>query len=111
MPGSRRPPPAFVVRSGWRPPGKGATVQGDTLVDPALVVAAQEGNSAAMDELVAAHLPLVYNLVGRALRGHADVDDVVQETMLRLVNGLPRLRDPERFRSWLVTIAIRQIQE
>jgi RNA polymerase sigma factor (sigma-70 family) len=83
----------------------------DTLVDAGLVVAAQRGDRAAMEELVAVHLPLVYSLVGRALRGHADVDDVVQETMLRLVNGLHTLREPERFRSWLVTIAMRQIQE
>jgi RNA polymerase sigma factor (sigma-70 family) len=84
---------------------------GDTLVDSALVVAARDGDRAAMDDLVSAYLPLVYNVVGRALRGHADVDDVVQETMLRVVHGLPGLRDPQRFRSWLVTIAMRQIQE
>jgi len=42
---------------------------------------------------------LVYSIVGRALNGDADVDDVVQETMLR---ALGSLRAPERFRSWLV---------
>ncbi|WP_344289738.1 sigma-70 family RNA polymerase sigma factor, partial [Streptomyces synnematoformans] len=64
-----------------------------------------------MDRLVAGWLPLVYNVVGRALGGHADVDDVVQETMLRAVRRLPSLRDPDRFRSWLVAIAMRQIRE
>ncbi|MFI0742148.1 RNA polymerase sigma factor [Streptomyces sp. NPDC021100] len=53
----------------------------------ALVEAARTGDTAAQDELVAACLPLVYNIVGRALNGHADVDDVVQETMLRVING------------------------
>lgn len=86
-------------------------MQGDTRVDADLVVAAKEGDRAAMDELVAAYLPMVYNVVRRALRDHADVDDVVQETMIRMVHGLPGLRDPERFRPWLMTIAIRQIQE
>ena len=57
------------------------------------------------------YLPLVYNVVGRALRGHADVDDVVQETMLRVVRRLPELRDPESFRSWVMAITIRQIQD
>ncbi|GIJ78380.1 RNA polymerase sigma factor, sigma-70 family [Micromonospora phaseoli] len=74
-----------------------------------LVVAAQEGDLSARDELVAAHLPLLYNVVGRALSGHADVDDVVQETLLRVVRDLPALRTPESFRSWLVAIALRQI--
>ncbi|GAA3337104.1 hypothetical protein GCM10020358_12140 [Amorphoplanes nipponensis] len=75
-----------------------------------LVRDAQAGGAGALDELVAAHLPLVYNVIGRALGGHPDVDDVVQETMLRAIHALPSLREPERYRSWLVTIAYRQIQ-
>ncbi|GAA2629672.1 sigma-70 family RNA polymerase sigma factor [Paractinoplanes durhamensis] len=75
-----------------------------------LVREAQSGHNDALDELIALHLPLVYNIIGRALAGHPDVDDLVQETMLRAIRGLPGLRDPERFRSWLVSIAYRQIQ-
>ncbi|MEU0691450.1 sigma-70 family RNA polymerase sigma factor [Streptomyces uncialis] len=74
------------------------------------VVAAQRGDRAARDRLTAAYLPLVYNVVGRALDGHADVDDVVQETMLRALGGLSGLREPERFRSWLVAIAMNQVR-
>jgi len=77
----------------------------------ATVAAAQAGDEHALDELVAAYLPLVYNVVGRALAGHSDVDDVVQETMLRVVNSLPKLREPQSFRSWLVSIALRQVHE
>ena len=75
-----------------------------------LVRDAQGGDSDALDALVAEHLPLVYNVVGRALGGHPDVDDVVQETMLRSIGALGSLREPDRYRSWLVTIAYRQIQ-
>ncbi|MFD5713474.1 sigma-70 family RNA polymerase sigma factor [Streptomyces pharetrae] len=74
-----------------------------------LVVAAQRGDQRARDELVSAYLPLLYNVIGRALSGHADVDDVVQETLLRAVRDLPALRSPESFRSWLVSITLRQI--
>ncbi|MFJ4775427.1 sigma-70 family RNA polymerase sigma factor [Streptomyces sp. NPDC088762] len=74
-----------------------------------LVVAAQAGDDRAREELIAAYLPLVYNIVGRALSGHADADDVVQETLLRVVRDLPALRAPESFRSWLVSITLRQI--
>ncbi|BCJ76729.1 hypothetical protein CS0771_62730 [Catellatospora sp. IY07-71] len=83
----------------------------NTLADPALVVAARAGDRQAVARLLAEHLQLVYNIVGRALHGHPDVDDVVQETMLRAVQALPSLREPERFRSWLVAIAVRQIQD
>jgi RNA polymerase sigma factor (sigma-70 family) len=76
-----------------------------------VVVAAKAGDRQAMDELVAEYLPLVYNIVGRALGGDVDVDDVVQETMLRVVHGIDGLRDPDRFRSWLVAIAVRQIND
>ncbi|KAA6213490.1 sigma-70 family RNA polymerase sigma factor [Streptomyces albofaciens JCM 4342] len=74
-----------------------------------LVVAAQAGDDRAREKLIAAYLPLLYNIVGRALSGHADVDDVVQETLLRVVRDLPDLRAPESFRSWLVSITLRQI--
>ncbi|GAA3148290.1 sigma-70 family RNA polymerase sigma factor [Streptomyces rectiviolaceus] len=77
--------------------------------DP-LVTAAQTGDQHAQDQLVAGYLPLVYNIVGRALDGHADVDDVVQETMLRALAGLASLRDPASFRSWLVAIAMNEIR-
>jgi RNA polymerase sigma factor (sigma-70 family) len=91
--------------------GQRGQVGEDGRTDVAVVAAAQAGDPRALDDLIADHLPLVYNLVGRALRGHADVDDVVQETMLRVVHGLDRLRDPASFRSWLVAITMRQIQE
>jgi RNA polymerase sigma factor (sigma-70 family) len=76
-----------------------------------LVVAAQRGDRSALDALAAAYLPLVYNVVGRAMNGHHDVDDVVQETMLRALRGVDQLRDPAAFRSWLVAIAIRQVRD
>ncbi|MET7419230.1 sigma-70 family RNA polymerase sigma factor [Dactylosporangium sp. NPDC005555] len=76
----------------------------------ALVVAAKSGDRDALHELTASHLPLLYNVIGRALNGHADVDDLVQETMERVVRGIRGLREPERFRSWVVAIAYREIQ-
>ncbi|MFI8302741.1 sigma-70 family RNA polymerase sigma factor [Streptomyces sp. NPDC085927] len=74
------------------------------------VEAARRGDMRAQDELVAAHLPLVYNIVGRALNGHPDVEDVVQETMLRALGSLNSLMDPGSFRSWLVAITMNQIR-
>lgn len=77
---------------------------------PELVSAARAGDGSARERLVADYLPLVYNVVGRALGGHADVDDVVQDTMFRALDGLGGLREPSRFRSWLVAIAMNQIR-
>ncbi|MFH8798328.1 sigma-70 family RNA polymerase sigma factor [Streptomyces sp. NPDC017936] len=80
-------------------------------VDPAaLVTAARAGDTQAQDALVGAYLPLVYNIVGRALNGSVDVDDVVQDTMLRALDSLGALRAPESFRSWLVAITMNQVR-
>ncbi|MCT9934824.1 sigma-70 family RNA polymerase sigma factor [Planotetraspora sp. A-T 1434] len=76
-----------------------------------MVAAARDGDQRALDALVADSLPLVYNIVGRALNAHTDVDDVVQETLLRVVRALPDLRDPQAYRSWLVAIAVRQVRD
>ncbi|MGW0765497.1 sigma-70 family RNA polymerase sigma factor [Streptomyces sp. NPDC002676] len=81
-----------------------------TVESAALVTAARAGDPAAQDALVSAYLPLVYNIVGRALNGSVDVDDVVQDTMLRALGALGDLRTPERFRSWLVAIAMNQVR-
>ncbi|MFD8418109.1 sigma-70 family RNA polymerase sigma factor [Streptomyces sp. NPDC059668] len=82
----------------------------NTVDEAALVTAARSGDPQAQDALVGAYLPLVYNIVGRALNGSVDVDDVVQETMLRALDALGRLRNPENFRSWLVAIAMNQVR-
>ena len=80
-------------------------------LDPHLVVAAQRGDRDALDAVIAEYLPLVYNIVGRAVMRQVDVDDVVQETMLRVVRGIGTLHEPERFRSWLVAVTMNQIRD
>jgi RNA polymerase sigma factor (sigma-70 family) len=42
----------------------------------------------------------------RLCRSHADGDDLFQETVLRGLDHLDELRDPERFRSWFFAVLI-----
>ncbi|MET0423174.1 MAG: sigma-70 family RNA polymerase sigma factor, partial [Actinoplanes sp.] len=74
------------------------------------VAAARAGDHRALDALVAEYLPLIYNIVGRALESPADVDDVVQDVMVEMMRDLHQLRDPAALRSWLVAIAMRQVR-
>ncbi|MBL7253470.1 sigma-70 family RNA polymerase sigma factor [Paractinoplanes lichenicola] len=74
-----------------------------------LIEAARAGDRAARDELVTAELPYLYAVIGRALDRPADVDDVVQETVLQVLRDLPALREPEKFRAWLSAVAHRQV--
>ncbi len=79
--------------------------------DADLVTAARAGDLHALEDLVAACLPLVYNIVRRALPGQPDVDDVAQEALLHVVRHLPELRDVHAFRSWLVAITVHEIRD
>jgi RNA polymerase sigma factor (sigma-70 family) len=79
--------------------------------EAALVTAAKKGDHVALDVLVERYLPLLYNIVGRALEGSHEVDDVVQETLFRVVDRLRDLRDPAAFRSWTVAIAMRLVRD
>ena len=83
---------------------------GGPIPDAAAVEAARAGDARALDVLVDAYLPLVYNIVGRALDVPSEIDDVVQDVMLEMVRDLHQLRDPDAFRSWLVAIAMRQVR-
>ncbi|MFC4066964.1 Lcl domain-containing protein [Actinoplanes subglobosus] len=74
-----------------------------------VVAAAQRGDGPAREQVAEGYLPLVHNVVGRALNGHPDVEDVVQETMLLVLRDLPGLRQPQNIRAWVLTIAMRQI--
>ncbi|GAA1593325.1 RNA polymerase sigma factor [Actinoplanes couchii] len=80
------------------------------LTDAELVTAGQNGDRDAVAVLLNRHLRLTYHVIRRALDGHPDTDDLVQETMIRAVEKLADLRDPTRFRAWLITIAIRQVK-
>lgn len=79
----------------------------DPRADELLAIRCQLGERDAFDALIARwHEP-----VWRYLRGLAGADeaaaDLSQDTWLRVLRGIPALRDPARFRAWLFGIARR----
>jgi RNA polymerase sigma-70 factor, ECF subfamily len=54
---------------------------------------------------------LAFRVAMGVLRDRAEAEDVAQETMLRAYRNFHRLRDPERFRSWLIRIAWRMAMD
>ena len=60
-----------------------------------------EGRGGSWRELSAELRPFI----SRRVAGAADVEDVLQETLLRLHRGLGSLRDDERFGAWVYRIA------
>jgi RNA polymerase sigma factor (sigma-70 family) len=81
------------------------TVQ-DRRTDTALVAASLAGDHAAFGELADRHAPRLTALAGRLLGDAVEAEDLTQETLLQAYLGLDRLRDPERFSSWIYGIAV-----
>lgn len=50
---------------------------------------------------------LAFRVARGVLRNPADAEDVAQEALLRAYRRFARLRDPSRFRTWLVRITFR----
>ncbi len=80
------------------------------MTDELLVVRAQLGERAAFAALVRRWRVPVWAFVRRMLDAER-ADDVAQEVWLAVVRGLPRLRDSDRFKPWLFTIARRSVAD
>nr|HEX4316013.1 sigma-70 family RNA polymerase sigma factor [Kofleriaceae bacterium] len=62
--------------------------------------------------------PTMWNIVAMRLRPFVarrvdanDVDDIIQDVLVRVHRGLPELRDEDRFTSWLFQIARNSVAE
>ncbi len=82
-----------------------------------LVSRAQEGDRAAFDQLVERYRPRIATLLrarlGEYLRARVDVDDLIQEVLLRAFSSLPQFRwsEDEAVFRWLSTIARNVVYE
>lgn len=67
------------------------------------VRSAQGGNREAFDDLAAAFLGVIYKTARAVLQNSSEIDDLVQEVLLKTWQTLGQLREPERFAGWLRT--------
>jgi RNA polymerase sigma factor (sigma-70 family) len=74
-----------------------------------LVQAAQRRQPAAFDQLYRHYLGLVRGVVAGEGCERNQLDDVVQEVFTQAWQRLPALRDPKRFRPWLLQITRRTL--
>ncbi len=66
---------------------------------------AARGDRAAMEQLVRRHQEAIARLLWRFVRTRSDLDDLVQETFLRMVRSLPAWQSRQPFAHWLLRIA------
>ena len=74
-------------------------------LDAECAARAKQGDRAATEILVERHQAAVARLLWRFVRSQADLDDLVQDTFLRMVRGLPNWRGDQPFLHWLLRIA------
>ena len=73
----------------------------DELVDRFL-----NGENSAFDQLATKYRPRLLRVASRYVYDRADAQDVVQETFVRAIRGLPAFRRDAGFYSWLFKIGI-----
>ena len=80
-------------------------------LDELVVVRCQLGERDAFDALITRWHPALSRYAMRLTGNAAIAGDVVQDVWLRVVRGLPRLRDAGKFRAWLFGIARRVLMD
>ena len=75
----------------------------------ALALEAARGHSPSVRRLVSYLLPRVRNLVRYLVRGDRDVDDLSQEALLAILQGLAGYRGEGAFRSWADRVVVRRV--
>ncbi|HLD65842.1 MAG TPA: sigma-70 family RNA polymerase sigma factor, partial [Pseudomonas sp.] len=66
---------------------------------------AQQGELAALDRLLLAIQPAIYNLAMRMLGQREDAQDATQEILLRITTHLSSFRGESRFSTWMFRVA------
>lgn len=87
-------------------PLQGQNVNGDRLIDQALVERVQQGDRRAFDLLVAKYQRKVYRLLSRFFRDHAEIEDVAQDAFIKAYRALGQFRGEAAFYTWLYRIAV-----
>jgi RNA polymerase sigma factor (sigma-70 family) len=72
-----------------------------------LVRAAQSGDDAAFSQLYVHLMPVVRRVVADNVHDRMESEDVAHEAFTRAYASIGRLREPDRFRPWLLSIARR----
>ena len=81
------------------------------LIDAALVRQARDGDEAAFEAIVRQLDPMLRAWFVSRVGQRAEVDDLVQNTLLRLHRGLPDLHDPHRLEAFVMKAAVFETQD
>ena len=76
-----------------------------------LVTQARDGNRWAFDQLIDRYQGDIHRMIYYRIRARMDAEDLTQDVFVRAYRSIARLREPERFRGWLYTIAVNRVND
>jgi RNA polymerase sigma-70 factor (ECF subfamily) len=76
--------------------------------ESALIERIRKGDKALFYELIRPYERSVYLSAYSVLRNQADAEEVVQETLLKAFTHLDQLRENDKFKAWLLLIAVNE---
>ena len=76
-----------------------------------LVKQARDGNRIAFDQLIDIYQGDIHRMIYYRIRARMDAEDLTQDVFIRAYRSISRLREPERFRGWLYTIAVNRVND
>lgn len=76
-----------------------------------LATDAQNGNRFAFQQLVTLLEPRVFRMIFYRTRSRQDAEDICQDVFLKAYRSLKKLKEPDRFASWLFRIAVNRIND
>src|SRR5437899_84142 len=85
--------------------GRDARRAREPLTEKDLVLAFKAGQAAAYDEIFERYRPMVEHICRRLLKNPDDAQEATQETMLRVLQGLPQFNGRYLLQAWVARIA------
>lgn len=78
--------------------------------EPQVVEACRRGDPVALDAVFRQQLPDLERLIARLVGPNADVEDLVQQTLIQAIKAFPRYRGEASIRTWLARIAVNNVR-
>lgn len=80
-------------------------------ISPDLVLRAQQGDATAQQHLLAGLQDVLRRYFARRIGPRDEVNDLIQNTLLRVHTGLPSLQQPDRLQAFAMKAALYELQD
>jgi RNA polymerase sigma-70 factor (ECF subfamily) len=81
------------------------------VLEAALIRKIISGHRDLFGELIAPHLTPLSRMISATIGGRSEVEDIVQQTILKAFTHLPQFRFEASFKTWLITIGLNEARQ